>query len=168
MTNIQTWIFQLVQVRSTLSHFSVKACGLVLHSWKCGLALFCTAALLKRSLLWRAWINSPKIWPNSYSQLNCTFGCPKIEDQNHILKNCAPLLTKTNTHKYVSMSNTDGTLGNKKKLSCSSSTFKKQDYIWRRISYLEETVARALASLVVFFFFNFAADLPLEWILKSK
>ena len=31
MNNIQTWIAQLVEIGLTLSHFSVKACGLVLH-----------------------------------------------------------------------------------------------------------------------------------------
>ena len=36
ITNIQTWISQPDKVQMTLSHFSVKACGLVLHPWKCG------------------------------------------------------------------------------------------------------------------------------------
>ena len=36
MTNIQTQTSLLVHVGLTLCHFTVKACGLVLHPLKCG------------------------------------------------------------------------------------------------------------------------------------
>ena len=35
---MKTWFSQRVQIRLTLSHFSVKAYGLVFHPWKCGCA----------------------------------------------------------------------------------------------------------------------------------
>ena len=38
ITNMKTWFSQRVQIRLTLSHFSVKAYGLVFHPWKCGCA----------------------------------------------------------------------------------------------------------------------------------
>ena len=48
MINIQKIISQLVQVRSTLSHFSVKACGLVVHPWKS----WCAFPGVSRILSW--------------------------------------------------------------------------------------------------------------------
>ena len=39
-TNIHTGISQLLQVGLTLSHFLVKACGLVPHLERCGFAIF--------------------------------------------------------------------------------------------------------------------------------
>ena len=54
MTNIQTWISQLVEVEITLSHFPVKDCGLVFHPWKFGCPILpALGAVAPKSLLGR-------------------------------------------------------------------------------------------------------------------
>ena len=70
MNNIQTRISQPDEVRMTLSYLLVKACGLVIHPYKCGCALLCSlgaVAIGKWSLLGRARIYCLEILPISYN-----------------------------------------------------------------------------------------------------
>ena len=51
------------------------------------------------------------------NQLYCSFGCPNIEDQDHIFTQCGPIMNNIITHKNVSMSSIDGSLMDQKEAS---------------------------------------------------